>query len=135
MKEKELYISCIKCGNLGIERNAEVLPDKGILIKVFHDDGKICDFVEYPSLSTFLNRTNRKKDPKIMDCPICGKAGRIASYRPNKDKQYHLWKYYINHENQEGYWGKKHNIRKCRRCYVKTEEQKKKILEKLGYKA
>jgi len=133
MKEKESYTSCVKCGNLGIERSAEVLPDKGILIKVFHDDGKLCKFVEYSSLSIFLDRSKRKKNPVLMDCPICGKTGRIASYRPNKAKQYHHWKYYINHENLEGYWGKKQNIQKCRRCYMKTEEQKNLILEKLGY--
>ena len=39
-----------------------MLPDKGTLIKVMHDDGSVCDFEEYPSIASFLN--SRKKERK-----------------------------------------------------------------------
>jgi hypothetical protein len=133
MEKKELYISCIKCGELGIETPTEVLPDRGTLVKVFHDNGKICEFVKYLSMSTFLDRKKRKRDPKSMECPICGIIGLISQYRPNKNKQYHHWKYIIIHERLDGYWGKKQKVQRYRRCYMKTEEQKKLVLEILGH--
>jgi hypothetical protein len=41
--------------------------DRLVLIKVIHDDGKICEFVEYASVSSFLmERDRKKKDPKMM---------------------------------------------------------------------
>ena len=132
--QTEVYKPCVICGKYGTEKNAEVLPDKGRLIKVIHDDdGKICEFVEYASVSSFLmERGRKKKDPKMMNCPLCGEEGRIASYRPKKDKQFYKWKYYIAHEPIDGYWGKNHKIKKHRRCYMKTEEQRNQILKRLG---
>ena len=114
------------------------MPDGGVLIKVIHGDGKLCEFVEYvsswnmPSVSSFLmERGRKKKDPKMMDCPVCGEEGRITPYRPNKDKKFYTWKYYVVHEEIPGYWGKT-KINRRRRCYVKTEAQRSQILKKLG---
>lgn len=133
MDQTEVYKSCVICGNPGVEKYGEVLPDRGVLIKVIHDDGKICEFVEYASVSSFLmERGKRKKDPKMMDCPVCGQEGLIEPYRPKKAKQFHNWKYYILHEQIEGYWGKHHKIKKRRRCYMKTEQQRNQILKRLG---
>ena len=99
MAQTEVYKSCVICGNPGVEKHSEVLPDRGVLIKVIHDDGKICEFVEYASVSSFLmERGNEKKDPKMMECPLCRQWGQIASYRPKKDKQFYKWKYYIAHK-------------------------------------
>lgn len=133
MNKNTSYISCLKCGKMGIEKPSEVLPDRGTLIKVFHNDGKMCEFVEYSSITTFLERKKRIKDPKLMECPVCGITGVISSYRPNKNKQYHHWKYYIIHEPIEGYWGKIKKVQRHRRCYMNTEEQKKMVLERLGH--
>jgi endogenous inhibitor of DNA gyrase (YacG/DUF329 family) len=133
MNSRQEYTQCPKCGKLGIEKSNESLPDKGTLINVMHDDGSICDFVEYPSISSFfLDRTKKKRDPKIIDCPACGKKGRISNYRPNKAKQFHTWKYFVAHEQIGGYWGKNQKVRRYRRCYMKTEEQRTKILKILG---
>jgi len=123
---------CLKCGKIGIEKSTEILPDQSLLIQVMHDDGsKPCEFEEYSSLSTFLTSRIKRKDPKIMDCPVCGKEGRITPYRPNKDKKFHTWKYHMVHEQIPGYWGKS-KIKRRRRCYVKTEAQRSQILMKLG---
>jgi len=131
--QTEVCKSCVMCGKPGLEKHSEVLPDKGILIKVIHDDGKICEFVEYASVDSFLmERSRKKKDPKMMNCPLCGQEGRITPYRPRKDKQFHKWTYYIVHEPIGGYWGKNHKTKKCRRCYIKTEEQRDQILKRLG---
>ena len=62
---------------------------------------------------------------------MCGKTGRIGNYRPSKDKNFHIWKYFIVHENIEGYWGKKNKIRKYKRCYL-NDGQKNKLIKKLG---
>jgi predicted RNA-binding Zn-ribbon protein involved in translation (DUF1610 family) len=133
MKNPQEYTQCPKCGKPGIEKSDESLPDKGILIKVMHDDGSICDFVEYPSISSFfLDRTKRKRNPKNIVCPACGKEGRISNYRPNKAKQFHSWKYLVVHEPTGGYWGKDHKVRRYRRCYMKTENQRMEILKILG---
>lgn len=133
MAQTEIYKSCAICGNPGVEKHSEVLPDKGILIKVFHGDGKICEFVEYASVSSFLmERGKKKKDPKMMDCPKCGYEGRIANYRPKKAKQFHKWDYLIVHEQIKGFWGKDHKIKKQRRCYMTTEQQRDKVLKTLG---
>ncbi len=119
--QTEDYKPCLICEKPGIEKHSEVLPDNSILIKVIHNDGKICEFVEYPSITTFFNRKKRReRDPKMMDCPQCGQEGRIGTYR---GKQFDKWKYYIAHEQIEGYWGKNHKIKKCRRCYIKTQDQ------------
>jgi hypothetical protein len=103
-----------------------------MLIQVLHDDGsKPCEFEEYNSLSTFLTSRIKRKDPKIMDCPVCGKEGRISWYRKNKDKKSHRWNYYIYHEEIPGYWGKS-RIKKHRRCYVNKEDQRRQVLKQLG---
>ena len=133
LKERE----CPKCARHGIEKYGESLPDNGTLKKVIHDDGSECEFVEYSSISSFFidkKETKRKeRDPKIINyCPACGKKGRIESYRPNKDKQFHTWKYYVAHEPISGYWGRTRKVRKFRRCYMKTEDQRNQILKILG---
>jgi hypothetical protein len=133
MIQKNVCNSCLKCGRPGIEKYGETLPDKGTLIKVMHDDGAICEFEEYSSVTTFLNRNERiERDPKLMNCPLCGQKGLIENYRPKKDKQFHKWKYFIVHEQIEGYWGKDHKIKKRRRCYMKTQDQTNQILKILG---
>jgi hypothetical protein len=127
-----VYKPCVICGEPGVEKHSEVLPDRGALIKVIHDDRKICEFVEYASISSFMERGKKKKDPKMMDCPKCGHEGRIGNYRPKKAKQSHKWDYFIVHEQIGGFWGKDHKIKKRRRCYMKTEQQRRQILTKLG---
>ena len=84
MRQQNLYKICPICDRPGIEKPAEILPDKGMLIKVIHDDASVCDFEEYASIDSFLNRKKKTKDPKIIDCPVCGEKGRIASYRSKK---------------------------------------------------
>ncbi len=125
--------SCLICGKPGVEKHGQMLPDNGTLINVIHKNGKVCEFVEYPSVSSFLMKRQKKlKDPKIMYCPICRQQGRIGSYRPQKDKQFHKWVYFIVHEQIGGYWGKNHKIKKRRRSYMKTQAQTNKILKRLG---
>lgn len=102
--QAEVYNTCLICGKPGIEKPSEVLPDKGILIKVIHADEKICEFVEYASVSSFMERSKKKKDPKMMECPLCRQEGRINPYRPRKDIQFHKWTYCIVHEPIEGFW-------------------------------
>jgi hypothetical protein len=102
------YKTCPKCDKPGIERPVEILPDKGMLIKVMHDDVSVCDFEEYPSIDSFLNRKKRGRDLKILDCcPVCGEKGRIAWYRSKKDKQFHIWKYFVVHEQNRRILGQK----------------------------
>jgi hypothetical protein len=129
----ESRASCLICGKPGIERRGETLPDKSILIKVVHDDGSACRFSEYPTFSTFLDSHEKKREPRLMKCPVCKNIGRIGYYRPNKEKEFHLWRYYIKHEPVGGYWGIKQKVKRYRRCYMKTENQKNVILKKLGY--
>ena len=132
MKKNENYSECLKCGKLGIEKKTEVLPDKGNLYKVFHDEGETCEFVEYPSLSIFLKREEPRKNTNSITCPICGTIGIICSYRRDKIEKSHNYDYYIKHERLDGYWGKNGKTPKYRRCYIKTDEQKKLVLERLG---
>jgi hypothetical protein len=132
MSQIDLYKPCLKCDRPGIEKATEVLPDKGTLIKVMHDDGSVCDFEEYPSIDSFLNRQKKERNPKMMNCPLCGQEGLIGNYRPKKTKRFHKWKYVIVHEQIEGYWGKNHKIKKRRRCYMKTQDQTNQILKRLG---
>jgi hypothetical protein len=130
--QTNIYKPCVICGNPGVEKHSELLPDRGVLIKVIHDNGKICEFVEYASISSFMERGKKKKDPKMMDCPRCGHEGRIGNYRPKKASQSHKWDYFIVHEQLEGFWGKNCKIKRRRRCYMKTERQRRQILTKLG---
>jgi hypothetical protein len=89
MRQQNLYKACPKCDKLGIEKYIEPLPDKGMLIKIMHDDGSLCDFEEYQSLDSFLNRKKRERNPKIIDsCPVCGEKGRIVPYRAKKMKNF-----------------------------------------------
>lgn len=54
--------TCLKCGKIGTEQTDRVFRDKGRMIKVIHSDGsEPCSFVEYPSITQFLNR-NRTND-------------------------------------------------------------------------
>ena len=115
---------CLVCGRPGVEKYSETLPDGAVLIKVFHDDQKFCAFPEYKSFDSFLHRKENKVKSKIIShCPVCGKSGRINSYRPNKSRESFKWRFYVDHEQVQGYWGKKTKIRKIRRCYMKTEDQ------------
>src|SRR5687768_5608481 len=77
------YTECLICGKQGIEQAGDILPDKGILIQVIHEDGNICKFVEYSSISTFLDRS-KKQNPRMISCPICRQNGRIRNFRPSK---------------------------------------------------
>jgi hypothetical protein len=132
-QKEEICSPCLKCGRPGVEKCGETLPDKGTLVRVTHEDGSVCEFEEYPSVSTFFYRNKtRKRDPKMMNCPVCGQEGRIGNYRPSKDKQFSKWTYFIVHEPIEGYWGKNHKIKKRRRCYMKTQDQRNQILKRLG---
>jgi hypothetical protein len=45
----------------------EVENDRGVLIKVIHDDRKICEFVEYASISSFVER-GEKKTLIFLEC-------------------------------------------------------------------
>ena len=133
MSQTGVHKPCVMCGYPGVEKHSELLPDRGLLIKVIHDNGKICEFVEYASVSSFLmERGKKKRDPKMIKCPSCGREGRITPYRPRKHKQFYKWKYYIVHEPIEGYWGKDHKFKKRRRCYMKTEQQRNQVLQSLG---
>jgi hypothetical protein len=31
-----------------------------------HDGGSVCDFEEYPSIDSFLNRQKKERNPKMM---------------------------------------------------------------------
>lgn len=120
------YTTCLKCDKPGIEKAIETLPDGAILIKVFHQNGKFCVFQEYKLVDSFLHRNEQKVKCKPTDhCPVCGKPGRINSYLPNKSRKNFKWRFYVDHERVQGYWGKKTKIRKIRRCYMKTEDQEK----------
>jgi len=129
--------SCLKCGKPGTESSGELTPDKGRVIKVNHSDGTICEFVEYDSISTFLDRGKRTPDlelkkKKIMKCPVCGEKGRVGNYRRNKNKKFYKWSYLIVHEEIGGFWGKNKKVKRVRRCYMKTEDQTNQILKRLG---
>jgi hypothetical protein len=67
-----------------------------------------------------------------MDCPKCGREGRIDNYRPKKAKHFYKWGYLIVHEQIEGFWGKNHKIKKRRRCYMNTQAQRNEVLKNLG---
>jgi hypothetical protein len=56
-----------------------------------HDDGSVCDFEEYPSINSFLNRQKKERNPKMMNCPLCGQEGLIGNYRRKKAKRFHKW--------------------------------------------
>lgn len=75
---------------------------------------------EYPEINNHLKIEQHRQE-----------EGRITPYRPNKDKRFHRWKYYMVHEEIPGYWGKT-KIKRHRRCYVKNEAQRSQILKKLG---
>lgn len=78
---------------------------------------------EYKSVDSFLHREEIKVKSKTIDqCPVCGKSGRINSYRPHKSRKNFKWSFYVDHERLQGCWGKKTKIRKVRRCYIKTED-------------
>ncbi|NAL77293.1 hypothetical protein [Nitrososphaera sp. AFS] len=124
MSVENQYYPCLVCGALGVEKYSETLPDGAVLIKVIHDNGQFCEFQEYKSVDSFLQRKKNKVKSKIIShCPVCGKPGRINSYRPDKSRKNFKWAFYVDHERVQGYWGKKTKIRKIRRCYMKTEDQ------------
>jgi hypothetical protein len=88
------YQPCLVCGKPGVEKYSETLPDGAVLIKVFHDNRKFCEFPEYKSVDWFLHRKEKKVKSKIIAyCPVCGKSGRINSYRPNKSRKNFKWSF------------------------------------------
>jgi hypothetical protein len=133
MLAENQYHPCLVCGKPGVEKYSETLPDGAVLIKVFHDNEKFCEFPEYTSVDSFLRRTELKVKSKPIDhCPVCGQLGTIRSYRPNKSRRNFKWSFYVAHEHVQGYWGKKTKIRKERRCHIKTYDQLKVIKKELG---
>jgi hypothetical protein len=126
------YHPCLICGKLGIEKRSETLPDGAVLVKVFHDGGKFCAFPEYKSVESFLHRDDLSKSKPIAECPVCQKPGTIRPFRAYKSRKKFNYRFYVAHENVQGYWGKKTKIRRLRRCYIKTDDQINVIKKELG---
>lgn len=124
-------IMCSVCFQEGIEKPVEKNPDGSSLIKIIHDDGRTCEYSEFSSISDYIVGTKRKRAPRFITCPICGKEGRAGWYKQNaKDNKF---LYYVAHQNDKlkGYWGKS-KIKKVDRCYVRDAKNRDAILKVLG---
>lgn len=116
---------CPLCGKLGVEKVIE--PQKrGILMKSVHDDGTACEFT-LSSQSSFFKRNN----PQWMKCPKCGDRGRINPYRARKNNTLRP-DYIMVHEEIGGTWGKPGVLKRRRRCYLRTKEQRDAVVKWLG---
>lgn len=131
MSDKNKKIKCSVCFQEGIEKPVEKNPDGSSLIKIIHDDGKVCEYSEFSSISDYIDGTKRKRDPRFLLCPICGKEGRAGWYKAKaKDNKF---VYYIAHQNSKlkGSWGKS-KVKKVDRCYVRDPKKRDTLLKELG---
>lgn len=74
---------------------------------------------------TFLVQEVRKKrEPMYIKCPRCGKEGRVNEYHPRINTRPDVTRFYVKHENIEGFWGKKNKsrVKRCRRCYFSRRQ-------------
>lgn len=131
MLNKERKIKCSVCFQEGIETPVEKNPDGSSLIKIIHDDGKVCEYSEFSSISDYLNGTKRKRDPRFVTCPDCGKKGRAGWYKEKAQDNQFI--YYVAHRNAKlkGYWGKS-KVKKIDRHYIRDPKKRQIILKLLG---
>jgi len=120
---------CSLCNIPSTLRPVERLPNNAIEIIATHPDGTTHKWVEYPSFEAVGKQDTRNKiDPRIINCPICHKRGRINGFNNFKSGHFN---YVVVHERIEGTWGKLHHARR-RRCYITTPEQRRIVLRRLG---
>jgi len=88
MQQEE--IPCYKCKRPGERKMIEILPDKGRLWRVVHEDGMVCEWTRYKSFEDMqialggLKRAE-KSHPQII-CPECGGLG----YAYNKKNTWYV---------------------------------------------
>lgn len=133
MSDKNKRITCSVCFREGVEKPVERNPDGSNLIKIIHDDGKVCEYSEFSSIGDYIDGTKRKRSPNFKTCPICGKQGRVGWYKEKANDNQFV--YYVAHQNGKlkGYWGKS-KIKKVDRCYIRDRKKRDAILKELGRK-
>ncbi len=100
---------CEICQKLGKTVPVERLPGNGILWRVTHKDSTCCEWSEYDS---FENLRSPKDDkPSVdIDCPECGRIGKIGTEREDPVHRPDTYTYKMHHSD-----GKK--------CWVKSEHR------------
>jgi hypothetical protein len=108
---------CSICGKMGHRVPVEKLPGDGILWRVRHDDGTICEWGDYDSIENLRSAKNDKPLTRI-ECHKCGKVGIIVAERDDPVHRPDIYRYRIRHSD-----GKRH--------YVKSEHRDT-VLKALG---
>jgi hypothetical protein len=116
---------CAICKKLGQRRAIERLPHNGILWRINHDDGTVCEWGRYKSFEDLRQPNEAYEDESIVEitCPRCNKIGKIGSYRKDCKNHPDKYDYMISHKTKGRYQ---------KRCFMITQEQRDLVLKKLG---
>jgi hypothetical protein len=86
-----------------------------------YDNGRLYDSIEEAIQAENIRRQKEpkfKKTSKIINCPKCGKKGRLNQYHPDKTNHPDMINDLVIHEAINGTWGKRGTMKKRRRCYL-----------------
>ena len=87
---------CAICKNDGVRRPVEKLPGNGILWRVDHGNGVICEWGDYDSLDDIRNAKGDKPAVDIR-CPECAMMGKIGSKVNDPVQKPDTYTYQIHH--------------------------------------
>lgn len=119
---------CSLCGLDGIMMPVEFLPKAGVVIKVIHRRGNECRWARYGSFEELGIHPDRKRSPRVITCPKCGKEGIVNEYQPDKRRPEHIV-YYVRHGKIQYGQG---NSRKQDRHTITDEIQRDEVLKQIG---
>jgi hypothetical protein len=112
---------CLVCEQEAIAvRPFEILPNNAIAMDAIHDNNIKHTWTEYRS----QNDLGRKlvQSPREMTCPMCGKKGRLGSYRKDNLHQEFVT-YYIKHGRDQTNRGTH---------YITNPKQREQLIRRLG---
>ena len=115
---------CVICKTVGTRKAIEKLPNNGILWRVEHEDGTICEWGEYDSFNDLTK--HREPNPPQMICPRCEQNGIVSAWRQDPTNKPDTYRYTIKH-----YYNPKHKFL-SKQCQIITQTQRDSVLKALG---
>lgn len=136
---QEMQVKCAVCGDLAeINRVSFQADGKTYMETAVHDETKLKHswttytpdkylvIVPVPApapvpvaIPVQIKRVRSRPNPQYMICPKCHQMGRVNKYHSDEKVRY-----YVKHEQRDGYWGRDESkkMRKYRRCYFSESE-------------
>lgn len=109
---------CLVCSQPSLEtRPFEKLPGDAIAMEAIHENDIRHTWTEYRSIDDLGKR--KDNEPTLINCPKCGKEGRVNSFHEDATRPEFV-SYYVWHGSNDN------------RCYIRDSKQREQVLKTLG---